>query len=505
MDFAVVARYVHQVVGDAVAVDVAVVVEAVTRGTVSAVEQGVVVLAVLIADGGDDAVGYGVAGVVRGGEVGTVDGVEARPGGAGVGAGHAAHLLAHGVGVGGHEAQVLQRLGVEGEVGYPSVALAGVGEHAGGGHVGVVHIVLGIDHAVVGSLQVLPAVGILDVPVLQAHVLEHVGVDDLGGEGEGEGDGELVVDGQRALPLLRHLEVFVDTHDGTGLHTVGRGDGGGSAEKLYHTVYIGDDAAGKLVKARVARGDNAVPIAGGGAHEVLHHTRAGGHVGEEHEGQTAGEETGTAAHGERLVAEDIPVEAQTGRHLDAGVGPLAGIHTATVEVDVVDGIVAHDVVVVVGDIVEADAARNLQIAQGVPLILHIEAILVAVHLGSGILVAEIAVGEGHRLRGCAAEEIVERAVAVVAGTVAHVGVEGHLVLEVETGGEFVGTQVVGEVFVDGKHLVLHSVFPGEELIAEAHVGLEGLGDGAVGRGLVAGHDVDMGEGGRVAAALVADV
>ena len=56
VDFRVVSRYVHQVVLDAVAVDIAVVEEAVARRRVASVEEAEVILGILVAYVSDDAV-----------------------------------------------------------------------------------------------------------------------------------------------------------------------------------------------------------------------------------------------------------------------------------------------------------------------------------------------------------------------------------------------------------------------------------------------------------------
>ena len=56
VDFRVVSRYVHQVVLDAVAVDIAVVEEAVARRRVACVEEAEVILGILVAYVSDDAV-----------------------------------------------------------------------------------------------------------------------------------------------------------------------------------------------------------------------------------------------------------------------------------------------------------------------------------------------------------------------------------------------------------------------------------------------------------------
>ena len=73
-------------------------------------------------------------------------------------------------------------------------------------------------------------------------------------------------------------------------------------------VGIGHETACKLTHSEPALGSVlAVDLC-----LVLYHTRVGGHVGEEHQGQTAGEEACAAAQLQCLVAQNIPVEAHTG-------------------------------------------------------------------------------------------------------------------------------------------------------------------------------------------------
>ena len=50
------------------------------------------------------------------------------------------------------------------------------------------------------------------------------------------------------------------------------------------------------------------------------------------------------------------------------------------EVERLDGVVGHDVVVVEGDVIEADTAGELQAVVHVPLVLQVDAILVELNL-----------------------------------------------------------------------------------------------------------------------------
>ena len=98
--------------------------------------------------------------------------------------------------IGSHDAQVLDGLSIQGEVGCPAVTLAGVHEHTSIAHVIVILEVSRIEQTVVGTLEVRPVAGILlDVPVHQAHVVDLLRVGELSSSREGEADGQLIVNG----------------------------------------------------------------------------------------------------------------------------------------------------------------------------------------------------------------------------------------------------------------------------------------------------------------------
>ena len=240
-------------------------------------------------------------------------------------------------------------------------------------------------------------------------------------------------------------------------------------------------------------------------HQVLHHTRISRHVGEEYQRQTTGKKSRTATYLQALVAEDVPGEADTRRNLHVAVGPGAGVDVAAAEVQVIDGVVAHQVVVVEGDHVETDTARQFQVLQDVPLVLCIQAILVEHHFSIRVGLAVVAVGQTYSLGSRTVQEVVQRTVAVITRTATHVGVVGQLVLVAEARGDLVLAGIVGKVVGHGEHLVLHAVVVREQLVAQAHVGRQALGHRTVGSRLVATHDVDEGEGRRVGAAHVIDV
>ena len=376
--------------------------------------------------------------------------------------------------IGGHQAQGLDGTHVQLDAGLPAIAAAGIVEHEGlGGRTEVV----GEDGTVVGTVETGETLNGTHAPVADAHIVEHLVVDVFGGHREGERGGQLIVDGNGALPHLRHLEVGVDGRDGRGNRALASLDIGGEAHLDEFLAELGSavgeavaaEGAEHLVHAAVFLLDSSrqVVILGRGTELclILHHTAVGGQVGEEHEGQTAREETRTTTHLERLVAKDVVVETYTGRDGDVAAGPLAGVDLAAVVVEFLDGSVGEQVVVVEEDTVETDTCRHFQTVGGVPLILHIGTQLVELHTGSGLGLIAVAVGETNHLGSGLVEEVIDALVAVIAGTVAHIGIVGHLVLIAQTTHQLVVAVVVGHVILHVPNRVVNGIVVGEELIA----------------------------------------
>ena len=168
-----------------------------------------------------------------------------------------------------------------------------------------------------------------------------------------------------------------------------------------------------------------------------------------------------------------------------------------VVVEVVDGLIGHQVAIVEEQSVEANAIRELELIVDVPVVLSIDAELVELHAGGRSGLAIVAIGEAEHLRSLI-EELVDGhalfpVVAIVTRTVTHVLVVGHLVLEGDTTHDLVVAKIVGQVVLDVPNGVVHGVVPCEELIAEGHVVV-----------VVAG-DVDEGELRRVGAAHVVEL
>ena len=399
------------------------------------------------------------------------------------------------MGVGRHDAEALGRAHVQGDVAGIGVAEVRVGQHVGRG-VGVL-VVGRVDRAVVNAVETGEAIHRDHVPVLHRGGVDVLVEHTLDGDGEREGGRERVVHGQGGLPDLRHLELRI--HGGKLGRNLAilRGDLLREAEAiplLAHLLAIDDQVAGELLEERVGVRDTIL-VGGGDDTGILVHGGVGRHVREEHERNTAGEEAGTAADLQALVAQHIPGEADTRREQRNGGRPLAGVDVTCVAVGVriaqgEDGVVRDDVAVIEEEVVDTQAGGQLEAVGGVPLVLHIEAGLV-VHHAAGRVVAHqvlVTVGEVHRLRGGTGHEVLQGVVAVVTGTVAQVGVVSHLVLVGEASGDLVGAGIVGEVILDVDDVVVVTVLPGEELVTEGHV--RGDGPGAI-------EDVDEREVGRI--------
>ena len=247
-------------------------------------------------------------------------------------------------------------------------------------------------------------------------------------------------------------------------------------------VGVGDEASGELAHDGAHVGvfgadvSRQVGILGARAELclILHEAAVGGHVGEEHEGQATAEEACATAHLEALVAEDIPCEAYARREDDVGRRPFAGVDVAEVAVGVVvveslDGGVGKEVAIVEEEAVDAQAVGELEAVGDVPVVLGIYAELVVAHACCRLRLAVVAVGETHDLGRGSVEEVVHRAVAVVARAVSHVLVVVHLVFIAYAGHDLVGAEIVVDIVLDVQRCGVHGVVPGEELIAEAHV------------------------------------
>ena len=70
----------------------------------------------------------------------------------------------------------------------------------------------------------------------------------------------------------------------------------------------------------------------------------------------------------------------------------------TIVVEIVDGLVGHQVVVVEEQSVDTQTKSQLQVVENVPVVLQIDTQFVELHAGSGLLLTIVTVGQGHNLR-----------------------------------------------------------------------------------------------------------
>ena len=106
---------------------------------------------------------------------------------------------------------------------------------------------------------------------------------------------------------------------------------------------------------------------------------------------------------------------------------------------------------------------------GTPIDMNIDSKFVEPYACGRILLPVVAVGEADNLRGRAVDEVIHAGIAVVTGTVAHVGVVGHLILIAYTAHDLVVAGIVCEVVLDVEDIVVNGVIPGEELVSERDV------------------------------------
>ena len=466
----------------------------VVTATPSLIDQTVVVAAVVVTGcRQDETVGGDILRVVQLDVVGTLDGGNIGEGTLGSRAGHTGHLLVHGVCIGSHQAQPVGGLGVQGHVGNPAITAAGVLQDEG---LGAGAEAVGIDGTVVGAVKACEACHAGDCPVADAGGVDVLVEDTLDRHGEGERHGDGVVYSQRGLPYHRHLEVGVHSRDGAGhgthigSHILGIAHSDELAPERIDSglaVSIGHQAAGKLAHVGVGAAELCL---------ILDESSVGGHVGEEHQGQTTREQSRTATQLERLVAEHVPSEAHARLDNQVAAGPLAGVDVTHVAVLVIivqcqDGVVGHQVAVVKEQSVQTQAVGQLEVAGNVPLVLCIDAGFVELHACSGLGLAAVAVGQAHDLGSGSVDKVIDAVVAVVARTVAHVLVVGHLMFKGQTAHHLVVAIVPGNVVAQVPDGVVHGVIPGEQLIAQRHV--------VVAVALIVHHgDVDEGELARVA-------
>ena len=142
---------------------------------------------------------------------------------------------------------------------------------------------------------------------------------------------------------------------------------------------------------------------------------------------------------------------------------------AVVVGEIKDGVVGHQIRIVEEETVKTQTCGKLEIRGDAPVILGINSKLVEPDACGRVLLPVVAVGEADNFRGCAVDEVIHAGIAVVTGTVAHVGVVGHLILIAYTAHDLVVAGIVCEVVLDVEDVVVNGVIPCEELVSERHV------------------------------------
>ena len=104
----------------------------------------------------------------------------------------------------GHDVETLDRLHVHSDVSCPTITSVSIGKHVC--RKSLIHIVRWIDVTVVSTAELWPAGIVLDVKVLDHHSVHSLVVDELSGDCEWEAYRELVINCDRSLPDLWHLE-----------------------------------------------------------------------------------------------------------------------------------------------------------------------------------------------------------------------------------------------------------------------------------------------------------
>ena len=331
-----------------------------------------------------------------------------------IGTRQAGHLLGHRVGIGRHDAQALNRTGIEGDGGGPAISLAGISQDKG---LGVGPITLRIDGTIVSPVEAGEPTHVRCAPVRNGGRIEGLVEDAFHFDGQREGCREIIVEGERGLPDLRQFELGIHGCDGGRNRAVFRGNGHGITQGLQlleqgvnrgPTLTVRHQAAGEFIHGETV----LLRITGVDFRTILDQAAIGGHVGEEHERETALEQAGTATDLQGLVAKHIPVESDTGGNNEFGRGPFAGIDvllgvivTLGIVVQFVNGIVGHQVGIVEEQAIQAQASSYLQVGRGIPFILGIDTGLVILDTGRRILFSVIAISKGDHLGGGSAHKV----------------------------------------------------------------------------------------------------
>ena len=439
-----------------------------------------------VADTGNETVGGHIVGVAEFGAVVAVTTIEL---------GNVVDLVACAVGGGHAEAMSVGSHEVE----TPSEALGQLGSDR---EVLAVEVV-GVEEVVAAHLAVGAVADVLaDVSVTgfglagECHIVtqlvaegggydfvEVVGVDAF--EGSLDTEGELGIDGGRGLPAGGHTEVLSQD-----------GGGGGSGEVLLVEGVAGIDAVDDVV-AVVGEGEYLLTGLEVGDVLVLEHVGVASGTNQPYIGDTAGEEAGTATDDDSTVFGDIPVEANTRRHIDGETREVGSAKTGKGALGIGGGYVGKVLVeVVVGEVddghFETQTGGEFEVFAELHLVLCVERSLIVVEgrIDGGGGIVEVGVGNHHREGQTAILEGLPRVEDVPAGTTLHEAVDHTVGLILYATNDVVDAGGVGDFVGEDIGIDATGVHVGEGVDTEG--GVEGILSGfvSVGIGL---EDVDRGE------------
>ncbi len=208
----------------------------------------------------------------------------------------------------------------------------------------------------------------------------------------------------------------------------------------------------------------------------MHHTTVCRHIGEEHQRQTAGEQTRTATELQTLVTEDVPSKADTWRNDKTCVRPFAGIDMSAIVVQFVYCIVSHQVTVVEEQTIETQTVSKFEFLTDVPLILSIDTNLVELHTCSRLGLAVVTVSKVDDFRSSTAKEVIETCITIVTGTVTHIHIVSHLVFESHTAGNLMVGSIISDIILEVINRVVNRIVPREQFITKRDVALVVLED-----------------------------
>lgn len=119
----------------------------------------------------------------------------------------------------------------------------------------------------------------------------------------------------------------------------------------------------------------------------------------------------------------------------------------SVIVKIIDRLVPHQVLIAEEETVKTKTVCEFEIVKHRPFVLSINTKLVETHAGRRICFSVVTIGQADNRRSGLIEEIVKAVIAVVTGTVSHVGVVGHLILVACSESGLVVTGIVGKVIL----------------------------------------------------------